>query len=437
MAGDRYVVLGLAQARSTWFRAVSQWATAASINAEFIKCVSAEELRARLSTNRPFSAVLVDGALPALDRDLVDTAHGTGCAVIVIDDRRTRRDWSALGVQDVLPEFFDRKTLLDSLAANAVMIGGSDSLPGDQELVAPAGLRGRVAMVCGSGGAGTSTVAIALAQGVADDPRDAGHVLLADLALHAEQAMLHDARDVAPGVSELVDAYRAGRPSGDLRSFAYRVDERRYDLLLGLRQARGWAALRRRAVEAALDALQGEYRAVICDSDADLEGEDEGGSIEVEERHVLARAVAARADVVFAVAMPSMKGLGSLVRVIGDLRAFGVPVERIVPVFNRASGRARARGELAAALGGLVTGGGATRSPVFLPDRRVDEALRDGVRLKMDMTAPLARAFREAVPLGRTRVAFADAQPVAIAAGTLGLHGDAGDDDHSDGGLTR
>ncbi|MDP9419863.1 MAG: hypothetical protein M3P53_06925, partial [Actinomycetota bacterium] len=45
-----------------------------SLLAEFVKCVSAEELRARLASGRPFSAALVDATLPAFDRDLVDLA---------------------------------------------------------------------------------------------------------------------------------------------------------------------------------------------------------------------------------------------------------------------------------------------------------------------------------------------------------------------------
>ena len=64
MAGARYVLLGLAQARSGWFRDVAQWATTGAIAAEFIKCVSAEEVRARLAGGRPFSALLVDATCP-------------------------------------------------------------------------------------------------------------------------------------------------------------------------------------------------------------------------------------------------------------------------------------------------------------------------------------------------------------------------------------
>ena len=93
MATDRYVVLGLARARAAWFGQVARWATAAALPIEFVKTVSGEEVRARLRSGRPFSALLVDGGLAALDRDLIDLAGRHGCAVIAVDDGRSTRSW--------------------------------------------------------------------------------------------------------------------------------------------------------------------------------------------------------------------------------------------------------------------------------------------------------------------------------------------------------
>ncbi|HEX2381737.1 MAG TPA: hypothetical protein VHI95_03810, partial [Acidimicrobiales bacterium] len=76
--GDRYVALGLAHARSTWFREVGRWSTSAALPLEFLKCVTVEEVRARLRTGRPLSALLVDGTVSSLDRDLVDEAKSGG-----------------------------------------------------------------------------------------------------------------------------------------------------------------------------------------------------------------------------------------------------------------------------------------------------------------------------------------------------------------------
>jgi hypothetical protein len=421
----RYVVLGLAQARSPWFRAVAQWSNSASIPVEFVKCMSPVELRAHLASGRAFSALLVDGALPALDRDLVDSAAEAGCAVIVVDDLRITRDWTALGAATVVNPVFERKDLLDVLVAHTSPIGRGDAVPGDDASPPRAGWRAKVAMVCGPGGTGASTAAIALAQGLAEDLRYGGMVLLADLARHGEQAMLHDARDVVPGVQELVEAHRAARPRvEDIRNFTFDVEERRYELLLGLRRSRSWSAIRPRAFAAAFDSLTRGWRALVCDADAELEGEDDGGSVDVEERHVMARTAAASADVVFAVGSPGMKGVHSLVRVLGELLDHDVPAERIVPVFNRGPKGGRARAELTSAVAALLQGrasAAALPSPIFLPERRVDDALRDGVRLHPSLTQPLAGAFvAVAEGLAPRRVAGGDPEPRLVTPGSLG-----------------
>lgn len=423
MGAERYVILGLAQARSGWFRLVAQWANSGTIPAEFVKCVSGEEMRARLASGRPFSAVLVDAALPALDRDLVDAARAAGCVTIAVDDRRGTCDWDALGVVAVLPDFFDPKALLDVLSMHAAMIGRGELLPGDATPDPGPAWRGKVATVCGPGGTGVSTVAVALAQGLADDARHGRLVLLADLALHAEQAMLHDARDVVPGVQELVDAHRSRRvPLEEVRSLAFDVHERGYQLLLGLRQARSWTAIRPRAFEAAFESLRAAYRVVVCDADADLEGEEQGGSIEVEERHVMSRTAALRADVVFAVGLAGMKGLHALVRVLNELRSVGVAPDRVIPVINRAPKGGRARSEITATLAALTAaGGGPFAPPVFLPDRRVEEPLVDGIRLSSTLSQPLRGAFAAIVEHGpQLAPAAGGDEPQLVRPGSLG-----------------
>jgi hypothetical protein len=412
MPGERYVVLGLAHARADWFRLVGQWANSAFIPVEFVKCVSVPELAARLGCGQPFSAVLVDAGAPGLDRDLVDRGRAAGCPVLVVADGRVARDWTSLGVSALLPFNFTRDQLLDALAQHAVPIGRSELLPHEVDDGAVPLPHGRVVAVCGPGGTGASTAAIALAQGLTGD------VVLADFRLHAEQAMLHDARDIAPGVQELVDAHRAGQPTRDeVRGLTFDVVERQYHLLLGLRRARFWSTLRPRAFESALTSLAHAYDVVVCDVDADLEGEDEGGSIEVEERNLMARTVIRRADLVVAVGTATMKGLHSLVRVTHDLVAFGVPADRIQPVINQAPRAPRARATLTRAfaeLARLPLASGAP-SPVFLPERRVDEALHDGVRLPAAVVDPL-RAVCAAGLRPRELVALV---PTAVEPGSL------------------
>jgi hypothetical protein len=413
---ERFVVLGLAHARSAWFRNLGHWATSGALPAEFVKCLSAEEVRARLGAGRPFSALVADAGLPSVDRDLLAVARAAGCAPMVVDDGRTPRDWVSIGAATVLEPAFDRDVLLAALGAHARPVARGDARSselGGREPAAPGAWRCPMAVLTGPGGTGVSTAAMALAQALGDDVRHAGLVCLADLRLHAEQAMLHDARDVLPGIQELVDAHRAGAPGPEeVRAQAFAVIERNYHLVLGLRQARFWPTLRRRAFEATLDSLQRAYRVVVCDTDPDVEGEDDGGSMDVEERHVMARTAAARADVAFVVGLPSMKGVHALVRVVTQLVAFGVRPARMVPVFNFGPRSPRARAALTATLAELAAPAlsraapvlsvgetGTTRwheslaSPVFLAERRVEGDLHDGARLPSALGAPLAGAF--------------------------------------------
>lgn len=392
MASGRYVVLGLASARSAWFRDVAQWANSSAVAVEFVKCVSAEEVRARLAGGRPFSALLAESSLPSLDRDLVEVAQQAGCAVIVVEDRRGGRDWVGLGANAVLDAGFTRKELVEILASHTVMIGRADRVR-SPESDSGESWRAPLVAVCGPGGTGASTIAIASAQGLAKDVRARGSVLLADLARRGEQAVLHDASDVVPGVQELVEAYRSGEPRLDeIRATTFAVEERGYRLLLGLRRPRAWATIRPRAFAAALDGLRQAYRIVVADTDADLEGEEDGGSIDVEERHTMTRTAIAEADLVVVVGVPGLKGMHSLVALITEILNFGVPSQRVLPVVNRAPRSSRSRSALTSTLEELLPSwaGAGLPPPLFVPDRRVDEALHDGVALPDALADPLA-----------------------------------------------
>lgn len=436
-AGERYVVLGLARARSPWFAEVGRWSTAAALPVEFVKCVSVEELRARLGSGRAFSALLVDGGLPGVDRDLLDKAREGGCAAVVVDDERARRNWVGLGASAVLGPTFTRTELLDALGTHAAAIPRGTAAVAEAGWwdSTPTGWQAPVIAVLGVGGAGTSTVAAAAAQGLGDDPRYAGSVLLADLALDAHQAVLHDAGDVVPGLPELVDAHRLGQPTvEEVRSLTGHVDRRGYDLLLGLRRRRDWAALRPRAVEAALAGLRRAYGLVVADLTNDLDGEAQCGSSDVEDRNHLARSTTAAATLVLVVGQPGPTRVHALVRLLGAVLDHGVEPERVVTIVNRAPRNPRARAELTRAVAELLapmTGTDRMASPLYLPDRRgVDDLVHDGQRLPGALAHPLASvvvarldAVPALVPASATMTVSAS-EPVAVVPGSLGSWSD-------------
>ncbi len=432
MASERFVVLGLARPRSTWFVEVGRWAASAAIPVEFLRCVSVEELRSRLAAGRAYSCTLLDGGLPAVDRDLLHLVREAGAVALVVEDGRRRRDWPELGAAAVLPSVLTREVLLDALATHAPLVGDAASRDPDDE--AEAGdvdlLASTVAVVCGPGGTGATTVAAALAQGLAEDARVRKPVLLADLARHAEQAMVHDVRDVAPGLQELAEAHRGGVPSSaEVASLTFAVVERGYHLLLGLRRSYHWATIRPRALVAAFASMRRVFPTLVCDVTADFEGEDDAGSADVEERNLAARTAALAADVVFVVGRPGAKGVHALVRVLAELVGLGVAPARLVPVVNLAPRDPRARAELAGTIADLVApalGGRATAGCVFLPVRRVEEALRDAVRLPAPLAPLLAGAFRATLDRTGPRGAGPAPQPVPVAPGSLGRWADQG-----------
>lgn len=425
MAAERYVLLGLGTARSPWFTEVARWATVGSIPADFVKCISTEELRVRLDSGRTFSALLVDAATGAVDRDLLDTAARHQVAVFVVDAPGGRA-WTELGAAGVLPSDLRREQLLDALADKARMIGAATELPADPtgpEASAAPLTQGPLVAVTGAGGVGSSTAAMSVAQALGEPPGGGG-VVLADLCLDADLAMLHDARDVVPGLQELIDAHRSARPGPDeVRSLTFDVVNRGYHLLLGLRRHRDWAVLKPRTFEAALTGLRSTFGTVVADIDIDLEGEAQCGSIEVEERNVMARTVASRADAVIVVGTPGVKGLHALVRSVNALREHGVSPKRILAVINRSSRTAKGRAELTrsfADLSGARVDGVAVVGPVHLPDRRgLDEVLRDGARLPATTTEPLGGAVRALLTRDVAPVAAGPA-PVPVVPGSLG-----------------
>ena len=429
MAAERFVIAGLARARTDWFRTVASWATSGALPAEFVGCVSAEELRVQTTAGRAFSTALLDAGLPSVDRDLIALLRECGVAALFVESSGVQREWRELGAAAVLPANFTREQLLDALRATSQPIaqGHVPGSPESQPATDHAAPLAPVISVCGPGGAGASTLAIALAQGLAAARREgAGDfpVLLADLCRRADQAALHDARDIVPGVQELVEAHRNRRLDGrDVRALTFHVPERGYSLLLGLRRPSHWTAIRPRAFEVALRGLRESFSWVVADVEADLESEKDSGSIDIEERNVMARTTVAASAAVVIVGRSSLSGLAGLVRTIEELHAHGVDPGRMLPVCSQAPRSVARRAEFTRALAKLVDlPGDGLPSVLFVPRRRIDAALRDGLALPKPLVRTVTRAVQHLVDR-HAEPPSASMEPVAVQPGSLGLAG--------------
>lgn len=397
MTTDRYVLLGLAHVRSPWFTEVARWSTSGSLPIEFVKCISVEELRVRVTSGRVFSAALLDGRLASVDRDVLALLRDHQIPAVVVCGPADRRDWLGLGATATVDEPLRSEDLVDALTADAAPVAAVAAEPGQ----APAAVigrrvRGRLVAVTGAPGSGRSTLTAALAQGLAREV----DVLLADLARRAHQAVLHDARDIVPGIQEMAEAHRSGRMRlEDVSRLTFDVPTRGYRLLLGLRRPSDWVSVRTAAFALALDTLVHATDVVVADCDAELEGEAETGSYDVQDRHQMTRTAIASCDLALVVATPTTSGLHSLVGDLEQLRSHGHPGGRTLVVLNRAPRGGRARAELTRVVASLT---GARQlsephlGPVFVPERRnVDLLHHDLHPFPAAIVDPLRRAVAD------------------------------------------
>ena len=118
MSEEHWLVIGLAHPRAGWFRQMASWATTATVPLDFVKCVSAEEIRARIASGRPYSAALLGSDAVGLDAGLIDLVTTTGAAAIVVGDGRDR-DWRSAGATATLQTPFDRADLVAVLSEHA------------------------------------------------------------------------------------------------------------------------------------------------------------------------------------------------------------------------------------------------------------------------------------------------------------------------------
>lgn len=418
---SRFVLIALGRPRSVWLDHIVSIATSGAIPAEVHKAVGIVDLFTQMTGGRAASAVLLDAGAPGVDRDVITRVHACGVSVFVVTDPLVPRDWSDLGADAVFTQTFRADELLDALTRSARSIPTTSfpDVASDRPFIQPPPWDASLIAVIGSGGTGASTVAIAAAQGLAQSDRGTTGVALIDLCRNAEQSMLHDADPSAPGLLELIDACRLGSPdAGAVQDHLTSIYKRGYDLLPGLRRRRLWTQLRPASSSAALAALRRCYGVVIADLDADLEGEAEAGSIDLEERHQLTRLAIDQATVTLVVGHASMKGLHSLTRVLRDLVDHGAAPSTLQPLFNFAPTGARSRSGYTAALAELTDGLGLSSTPIFVPTKDIDDRLRALVPFPSAVVEPIAGALKARLAL-RQAASTAVPSPVPMRTGFL------------------
>jgi len=431
MHDEHFTVLGVARPRTAWLAEVGRWANSSMLPIEFIRCVSVDEVRSRLLSTRRHSAVLLGEDCVGVDRDIIETARDAGCVPIVVTETSMRRDWTLLGASCALIQPVAPEQLLAALREHAIGVDRRTPLTTTEIATEPCAT-GRLITVLGPGGTGTSTTAMAIASHFAADTSvqrgsTDKRIALIDASLNGDQALLHDLGDVVPGLQELVDLHRTANPSvGDVRNHFWFTPRHGYDVLPGLRRHRDWSSLRRRSTLAALASILNAYDIVVADTDSDLEGEEQTGSIDVEDRNFLARELATNADLVVVSARSGISGLSRSLQTFRDLVELGVQTERVLLVVIGAPRSTRQRSELTRTTLRLFNEAFPSHSlatPVMVPIRRdLEPFFHDGTAPPRSALGSISAAVTERLGLIERlepRPNFQQA-PVPIVPGHLG-----------------
>lgn len=318
MSDTRPRLIAYAPARSPWSTRCARWAAGARIPFAYLRCVTLSALVDELAQGKPH-AVLVDAR--ACTQQVVAATIDAGVSLIGVGG----------DVEEAmahLPETFRREELLHVLVSLQ-----HDVTPLPTVGTQPSCGRRRLVAVIGSGGAGTSTVAGVLAQGLsgAGEP-----VLLADLCRNASQAVLHDVKHRIDGVMEM--AAVADHPQANGNG-AYLplvgVAARGYDLVLGMRQPLQWVSLRADRARRVIATLRDGEGWLVCDVDADLDTQQDTGSVGVGDRHRFTTDVLAYADVVVVVTDASLMGVFRGVELCAAVAQACSETVPIVAVINR------------------------------------------------------------------------------------------------------
>jgi Mrp family chromosome partitioning ATPase len=387
----RHRVATVGRPGPAWPRAVARWGSGATLPLDATTCVSADELRA-LVVDAAVDLAIVEAGLPGVDRVLADDVRRTGTALAVVTTPTLTAAAERLDPDALLPADFGAQALAAVLQAHARTRARPRPTPGpgpgpaseeSPELVA----------VTGPGGTGASTVAQALAAQRAG----LGPVVLADLALEADQHLRHGVAPGHDGVFELAEALRHAPAAAIAVPIA--PQPAGYDLLCGLRRRQEWTILCGSVAEHVLASLLPRGGLIIADIDADLDGRVESGSLDLEERNGLARVVATRASTIVVVGRWSTTGVHRLARTLLDFEAHGIPRDRLLPVLNHApkrrSGQSLARHTVRGLLEDLD--GGAWPSPICLAhDPGVERSVREAAPLPPRFVRRVGRALEGA-----------------------------------------
>ncbi len=265
---------------------------------------------------------------------------------------------------------------------------------------------GHIIAVVGSGGVGTSTIAMALAQGLS---QIGGSSLLIDARLRGEQAFLNDARSNALGISELIRVSRISRlEKRELDPYLEWVRARGYFLLKSSRTKRDWLGWDQESISSTLETLTSHFEHLVVDVGCDFEGSSDVGSADIELRNLFGRLSLALSSLVVLVGTDDAKGLFSLASINREISLSGLTTSPRLFVMNRCESSRLKRAMDQQELTRLLSASANPKAPrnereqgkvIYIPLRHVESIIADVLPLPRWMVEPFHDFFANNSPL--------------------------------------
>lgn len=307
------VVLGVAGTRREWLSRLSRWSMSASARVEFLRCLTSTEAGAVLGAGRRVTLVLIDAA--SADRDLIALARSHDTPCVLVRDPAHPADWVDLGCASQIDDDVTGEELVDLLhRLDDRRRPGPDRAGTSVDLAGPP-TPGRLVTVLGTGGSGSTTVAMLLAHGLGaggSTPTDGtDQVVLVDATSTAALALYHDLGDVVPGVPELLELHRGDLADpAEIRDLAFVVGSRNYSFVLGAPRQSTSIRSGSATTDSALSGLRRTFPTVIIDA---------GGAGGADRSPGLAQSALRAADAIVAVGRPGLHGTHALARRLAEL----------------------------------------------------------------------------------------------------------------------
>ena len=273
---EKPLLTALVKGSHQWVRDLNRWANGSVIDQDFAVVLSVDELVSVARATRRRLIVMVDSEYHSVIPRLSQASEELDVQTVVVRSTpRTPIDVPS-GVTTIDYPFTPDElgVLTSTLQAQNILdpYSGAEQprlrqldAPNASPKVSPTTTVGsRLIGVLGVGGSGASTIAMALAQTLAENHK----VVLVDLCAQADLSMYHDLDRALGGLADLMAAARKATPkTSQIRRYCIPTMGRGYFLLPGIRRQEETSIWREKHLDDLFGALLSEFDFVVCDLD--------------------------------------------------------------------------------------------------------------------------------------------------------------------------